>query len=128
MNDIIVFDGYCNFFFMFVDFILKRDKRKRFLFTASQSEKGKDLLQHRKIEDAETVLLITGEQVYYRSTAAIRILSGLGKGWRLAMILLVIPKFVRDSVYTFIAARRRRWWGTRNECRLPSADEQDRFL
>ena len=86
------------------------------------------MLQQRKIDDAETVLLITGEHFYNRSTAAIRILSGLGKGWRLAMILLVIPKFVRDPVYTFIAARRRRWWGTRKECRLPSPDEQDRFL
>ena len=128
MKEIIVFDGYCNFCSRWVDFILKRDNKKRFLFAASQSEKGVELLQQRKIDESETVLLITGEHVYHRSTAAIRILSGLSGSWRLVMILLIIPHFFRDPVYSFIAAHRHRWWGTRNECRLPSADEQDRFL
>lgn len=128
MKEIIVFDGYCNFCSTWVDFILKRDERKRFLFAASQTEKGIKLLQRLNLKEADSVLLIVGDKVYDRSTAAIYILSGIGGGWRLIKLFLGVPKIIRDPIYTFIAAHRYSWWGQRSDCRIPTREEQERFL
>jgi predicted DCC family thiol-disulfide oxidoreductase YuxK len=128
MKEIIVFDGYCNFCSAWVEFLLKRDKQKRYLFTASQTEKGRELLHQLKQLEAETVLLVSGNKIYDKSTAALRVLMGIGGGWKLMGIFLAIPKVIRDPVYIFIASRRYRWWGKRNTCRIPSLEEQERFL
>jgi predicted DCC family thiol-disulfide oxidoreductase YuxK len=128
MQEIIVFDGYCNFCSAWVEFLLKRDKQKRYLFTASQTEKGRELLHQLKQPEAESVLLVSGNKIYDKSTAALRVLIGIGGGWKLMGIFLAIPKVIRDPVYIFIASRRYRWWGKRNTCRIPSLEEQERFL
>jgi predicted DCC family thiol-disulfide oxidoreductase YuxK len=58
----------------------------------------------------------------------LRLLKHLGKGWQLLYGFIIIPAFIRDAVYRFIAANRYRWFGKKDQCRLPTAEERTRFL
>ena len=107
-----------------------RDRDEVFLFAAIQSEAGTKILQERNIAVSEltTVYLLEEEQLYDHSTAVLRIARRLPLLWRLAYGLMIIPKFIRDPIYKFIARNRYKWFGKRETCRIPTESERNRFL
>ena len=131
MNDqpVILFDGVCNLCSGSVQFVLKRDKEKRFLFTSLQSNYGQDLLKRSNLpmNTFNSFILFEDGKIITRSTAALTIFSQL-KGWKWVKIFWIIPKFIRDAVYNLIAKNRYKWFGKRNECWLPTPDLKARFL
>lgn len=78
--------------------------------------------------DFRSVILWDSEGVHRKSDAVLRVLEGLGGAWRLARLLRLVPRGLRDSVYDFTARNRYRWFGKRETCRLPSPAERERFL
>jgi predicted DCC family thiol-disulfide oxidoreductase YuxK len=131
MNEkIILFDGVCNLCNGFVNFVIKRDPGMKFRFAALQSAAGKALLERHRLnaESLETVVLIDGTQVYQRSSAALKIIKQLGALWPLLYVFIILPAPWRDWLYDIIAKRRYRWYGKRDQCRLPSPQEKNRFL
>ena len=66
--------------------------------------------------------------MFERSTAALRIITALGGIWRLAGLLRLVPRFLRDAVYDWVARNRYGWFGKRDSCRLPSPEERAVFL
>ncbi|MFP4024685.1 MAG: thiol-disulfide oxidoreductase DCC family protein [Thiohalospira sp.] len=127
---IVLFDGYCNLCSWSVQFIIKRHKKDYFRFTSLQSTTGKQIADKFKIPfiSAESVILIENESVYYKSTAALRIARKLNGLWPLSYVFIIIPKFIRDYIYTIIAKNRFKWFGRRTECYLPEKNEQKLFL
>ena len=75
-----------------------------------------------------SVVLSFEGRMYDRSSAVLRAVALLGGPWRMVSALRVIPAPLRDLVYRFVAARRYRWFGRRDTCRVPSPVERDRFL
>ncbi len=127
---IVYFDGTCNLCDRSVNFILKNDKQKRFLFASLQSAAGQDALAAagNKAIQSGTVLLYYRGEYYTRSTAALYALWLLGGWWRLASALFIVPPFLRNAVYNYIAANRHKWFGTKETCLLPTADVLERFV
>lgn len=127
---IVLFDGVCNLCDSAVQFVLKRDTGKRFLFGSLQGEAGQQYLQkhHLPVDQFNSFVLIEGEKAYTRSTAVLRLLKHLGKGWQLLYAFVIIPPFIRDAGYRFIARNRYRWFGKKEECRVPTVEERSRFL
>ena len=127
---VIVFDGHCNLCSATVDFVAKRDPRRVFQLAASQSDAGAALLAARGVDaaDPSTVYLVEGDAIYDKSTAALQIARRLRFPWNLAGSFLVVPRPIRDAVYSFVAKRRYRWFGRREACRLPTAEDRGRFL
>ena len=66
--------------------------------------------------------------MYSHSDAALRIARLLGFPWSLAAVGLIVPRFVRDAVYRFIARHRYRWFGREESCRVPTPALRARFL
>jgi predicted DCC family thiol-disulfide oxidoreductase YuxK len=66
--------------------------------------------------------------VYTRSRAALRIARRLDGAWPLLFGLAVVPRPLADAIYGWIARNRYRWFGRREACRIPTADERRRFL
>ncbi|MBI3943231.1 MAG: thiol-disulfide oxidoreductase DCC family protein [Chloroflexi bacterium] len=126
----ILFDGICNLCTRSVQFILKRDPRSYFRFASLQSPAGQRLLQAYGLPPnlVESVILIEHNRVYGRSDAALRIASHLSGGWPLLRVLLIVPRPIRDAVYSWIANRRYRWFGTAETCLVPSPNMRARFL
>jgi len=126
---IVYFDGYCNLCNGTVDFLIKRDRHRRLWFASLQSPRGqRDCGPAPDGEDPGSVVLSYQGKTYYRSTAVLRAVALLGGVWRTVTVLRVIPPPMRDAVYRFIAARRFRWFGRRDTCRVPTPEERDHFL
>lgn len=131
----VLYDGECGLCDRSVQFLLRHDRRGVFRFGALAGVTAAAVRgRHPDLPAAdETMVLVenpgsTGEHVRVRSDAALAMLTRLGGGWRLAAGLRIVPPFLRDAVYRFVARRRNRWFGRLESCRIPSAAERDRFL
>lgn len=126
---IVVFDGVCNFCSRAVRFILKNDKAGRISFAPLQSQLGQELLKRYGIEPTElqSVLLVKGTEAYLRSDAAMEIAKDLGR-WRWLRVFRIVPRGLRDWMYGVIARNRYKWFGKRDTCFVPTAEERVRFL
>jgi predicted DCC family thiol-disulfide oxidoreductase YuxK len=127
---IILFDGVCNLCNGAVQFIIKRDKKQQFRFASLQGKAGNEFLKKFDLPANiyDSFILLEGDKVYKRSTAALRIAKNLSGGWKLLYGLMIVPRFIRDVVYNIIAKNRYKWFGKRNECMIPSPELKDRFL
>lgn len=129
-NPIIIFDGVCTLCNASVDFVIRRDSGRNFRYTANQMEAGRHILQSNGLnpDQIETVYLAHEGKLYEKSSAALRIAGMLGFPYSLAKVCLIIPAPIRDWVYDWIAANRYKWFGKKETCRLPSAEERALFL
>ena len=131
MDSVIVFDGVCVLCSRWVGFVLKRDRIGHFKFAAMQTPPGRDLLTRHGIDpdDPLSFLLLENGRGYTDTDAIVRILRSFGVRWRfVALLMSIVPRFIRDPLYRWIARHRYRLFGQRPSCLLPSADVADRFL
>ncbi len=129
MGALILFDGVCNLCNRSVQFIIKRDPEGYFRFCSLQSERGRQLLSEYGVSsETDSIVLIEKGKSYIKSGAALRICKHLSGGWKLLAFFLIIPAFIRDFIYDFVARNRYRWFGKREECMIPSAEIKSRFL
>lgn len=75
-----------------------------------------------------TVVYVKKGVLRYKSMAVLEILRDLGCCWNLLYILIVIPPFMRDFIYSIIAKNRYRIFGKRESCMVPTPGIIDRFL
>jgi hypothetical protein len=66
--------------------------------------------------DYETNILLAGGVAWFKSEASIRMAEALGWPWRLAALLRVLPRDLRDRLYDTIARNRLRIFGKREVC------------
>ena len=126
---VILFDGVCNLCESSVQFILKHDKKKIFRFGSLQSPAGIFLLnQYPSAKNSDSVVLIYNGNAYTKSSAALKIAGLLGGWFSLLKPFAILPAFLRDGIYEFIAARRYKWFGKKNECWLPGPQYKGRFI
>src|SRR5262249_15040227 len=78
--------------------------------------------------DYETNILLADVRAWFRSESSIRMLEGLGWPWRLAAGVRILPGFVRDPAYDFIARNRLGVFGQRDDCDLPCQQHADGML
>jgi predicted DCC family thiol-disulfide oxidoreductase YuxK len=130
MSAIVLFDGVCNFCNSWVNFTVIHDRRNFFQFAPLQCEKAIELLKKHGVnkEETDSVVVIENEKAYTYSTAALRIAKGLGGIWSLAYALMIVPKFIRDGIYKWIAKNRYKWFGEKDQCMIPTPEIKARFL
>jgi predicted DCC family thiol-disulfide oxidoreductase YuxK len=128
-DDVILYDGVCIFCSRWVRFVATRDTQRKFRFTAIQSPYGTRLAQAFGIDpaDPDTNAVIHGGVAYFKSDAALTVLSNL-PGWQWVKVLLAVPKSLRNAVYNLIARNRYRIFGKYDECFVPDADMRARVL
>lgn len=126
----IIFDGVCNLCNSSVQFILKKDTNNVFLFSSLQSDAAKGILLQYNLEnfDLSSIILVENDIIYQKSTAILRIAKKLSGISKYAYVFIIIPKFIRDGVYSLIAKKRYKWFGKRDSCMLPTAALKFRFL
>ena len=129
-HPIILFDGICNFCNSAVNFTIKRNKKANIFFAALQSDAGIRLLKEHDLplEDMQSFIFIEKGKAYNRSTAALKVCRHLRGLWPLCYGFIIIPKFIRDGIYNWIAKNRYKWFGIKQECMIPSPAVKARFL
>ncbi len=127
---IILFDGVCNLCAWSVRFIMERDPTGLFHFASLQSDAGQCLLVEHKLnpDSMDSFVLIENNHAYTESNAALHVAKHLSRPWPCLYICIIIPKFLRDPVYRFIAKNRYRWFGKNESCLMPTLEHKSRFL
>ena len=128
---LILFDGVCNLCNEAVLNIIKQDKKDIFLFTALQSNTGKNIINELGIDTSKIdsiVLYIPGEDYFIKSEAALKIANEFYGLWKLIQVFRIFPVFFNDFFYDFIARNRYRWFGKKEECMIPSKKLNSKFL
>ena len=129
-DSIILFDGVCNLCNSSVQFVIKHDTQQKFKFASLQSDVAKSIL-HDLAADTNSfnsVILVEEGKVHYRSTAALRIAKQLSFPYNLLYAFIIIPPFIRNAVYDYIAKNRYKWFGKQEECWVPTPELADRFI
>ena len=128
---IIIFDGVCNLCNNTVLKVIKYDKKNIFLFTALQSDKGKEIINHLGIDLSKVdsiILYEPGISYDIKSTAALKIMQEFKEFWVLSRLFLMTPEYVRNVIYDFIAKKRYKWFGKRENCMIPTPELNAKFL
>jgi len=129
-DNLIVFDGVCNLCTKSVQFIIRHDTRETFKFLSIQSDLGRELYRASGLDpdDAQSFALIKEGRIFTLSDGALEIASQFGGLWRIFGVFKLIPRGLRDGMYSFIARRRYRWFGRRDSCMIPSENLRKRFV
>ena len=128
---LLLFDGVCNLCNASVQYIIKHDTKDVFLFAPLQSEVGKQLIEAYNIDTKKTdsIILYAPEKgIDYKSTAALKIAKHLGFPRNLMVLFFIVPAFIRNWVYDYIAKNRYRWYGKKESCMIPTPELKNKFL
>lgn len=129
-NRIILFDGICNLCNASVNFIIKNDKKNRFVFASLQSDVAKEILLQfsEKKLNLNTLIYFENGVLFKKSTAALKIAKQLRFPWPIFYVFMIVPAFLRDYIYTFIANNRYKWFGKKATCMIPTPELKSKFL
>jgi len=127
---IVLFDGVCNLCNKAVTYIIDHDSNDQFRFAALQSDIGKELLKKHEIDpdEIDSIILIQDDQAYIKASAALRIAKNLSGATALLYGFIILPKFITNSLYDFVARNRYDWFGKKDNCMVPSTDLKSKFL
>jgi predicted DCC family thiol-disulfide oxidoreductase YuxK len=130
MQRIIFFDGLCNLCNGAVQFTIERDPQHKFQFASLQSDFAQEKLAafEGTAWNGDSFVFLENDHVYQRSTAALKVARQLSGWWPLLYVFMIIPSFIRDGVYHFIAKHRYKWFGKKESCWIPSPSLRSRFL
>lgn len=129
-HPVVLFDGVCNLCNNVVQFVIKHDPERLFRFASLQSEFGQSVMKKfgLPVDQLNSFILLDNNKIYTRSTAALRITKKLNKGWSLLYGFIIVPSFIRNPVYDYIARNRYKWYGKKEECWIPTPELQKLFL
>jgi len=126
---IVFFDGVCSLCQRSVQFILPRDPKGLFLFASLQENLASQLIPNSmsSVDEQGSIILWEEGKISYRSTAVLRIVRKLSGWWPLLYVFILVPPFIRDAVYDWVAKNRYRWWGKTDSCMVPRQEWLNRF-
>lgn len=126
---IILFDGFCPFCHFWVRFVIQRDLQKKFKFAPLKGATAKEFLIQRNLNpDASLVLWLPNTAYFSKSTAVFEIARILGGVFHFIRIFSLLPRFLTDAVYTFVAKNRFKIRKPYTTCPIPEKAVLDRFL
>ena len=128
---VILFDGVCNLCNNAVIKVIKFDKKNTFIFAALQSESGKKIIKHLKIDTSKIdsiILYEPGISYDIKSTAALKIMQDFGGFWQITQIGMLFPEFFRNHIYDYIAKNRYKWFGKKESCMIATPELKAKFF
>ena len=133
--NVILFDGDCGLCHRAVRFVLKKDRAGRFSYAPLKGDFAREVERRHAVAlsefDSIVVLSNAGsadERLAFRSDATVAVLKQL-PGWKVVGAALgLVPKFMRDACYRWIAKHRLRFFGRSELCNLPTEETALRFL
>ena len=117
---LVQFDGLCILCSRTVHFILKRDRKRKFIFQSLQN--------FSEAQSFDTVVVIDQQQTFQYFDAVLKIGYELGGIYQLIAVFRIIPRSWRHLLYLWIAKNRFKWFGKRKSCYIPAKEEKEIFI
>ena len=117
---ILYYDGLCVLCNKSIRFIIDRDRKNQFKIGFVNELKNQD--------KQDSVVLVHKGIKYNYSNAVIKSLILIGGIYKLAALLFIFPKILRDFVYKIIAKNRYKWFGRHNTCPTLPKEWKERLI
>lgn len=130
-RSVLLFDGVCHLCHASVQFVIQRERSPALLFAALQSDTGRALLRGVNLPEdyAASLVLFEDGRMFTRSDAALRVAGHLRVPWSWLRVFRLVPRVLRDPLYSWVARNRYRWFGREDEaCLVPDPELEARFL
>ena len=127
-DKIVFFDGICILCNRAVDFLLRKDHKRRFKFASLQSDFANSFLGRYHSLKGDTIFFYDRGNFFTKSQAVLKIAGYLGFPYSAFIAFSIIPSSCRDWIYDIIARNRATWFGRRETCRLPDQETYDRII
>lgn len=126
---VVFYDGECGLCDRTIKFLIRVDRHKRLRYATLQGETAERVIGAPDgPSDAWAVKLLDSNGLFDRSDAALRAIAYAGGIWSVAKAFLLVPRFIRDGVYRWVATNRYRWFGKVDACMIPTPSLRERFL
>lgn len=128
---LVIFDTNCILCSGFVRFILKHERNPNIHFVNAWSQTGSTLAAENgyTTEDLQiTFLVLSNEKAFIKSNGFFEIAMSLKMPWRALRLFRMMPRPLRDWVYTLVAENRYKWFGYEENCLVISPEERHRFV
>jgi predicted DCC family thiol-disulfide oxidoreductase YuxK len=124
---IVFYDGDCGFCNRTVQWILEKERSPIIYFSAIQSPFAQHFLNKKGvIPDLSTVYFYSNSQMHSESSAAFQLCLFLRNPYRALRFFQVLPRFLTNAVYRWVAKRRHRI--ASGYCITPTPSQKDRFM
>ena len=128
---VIFFDGDCGLCHSFVQFVIQHDKNNIFYFSSLNSSFVQKIFQSnenlQKYQNIDSIFYLDEQQnIFYYSTASLKIIQKLDS-FRFLYFLILLPTFIRDFCYKFIAKNRKNFFKEK-KCLILNSKLKKRFL
>lgn len=125
----VLFDGPCSLCQKSVRFILHHERSPVLKFASLQSDVGKQAFEKYNLPpETDAMVLIEEDHVFTGSEAALTLCKYLKLPWRAFYLFRMLPAFIHQPVYRWIAKHRYKWFGKDESCPLPDPEQAERFL
>lgn len=112
-----------------MQFIIRHERACGLKFAPLQGETFKARHGDRSDQLPDSIVFSVNGRLLVESEAVIAISEWLNQPWRfLGSIGRLLPTFMANALYRFIARNRYRWFGKREACYLPTPALKLRFL
>ena len=129
-QSIVFFDGVCNLCNGFVQFVLKNEANSCYKFCNLQSDFASNFFKEKQFNSngIDSVIVFENNQFYIESKAAFKIINKLKWPYKALNVFIIIPKFINNLLYKFIAKNRYKIFGKSNVCWVMNEQTKNRFL
>tara|TARA_B110000858_G_scaffold157851_1_gene180787 strand:+ start:1871 stop:2230 length:360 start_codon:yes stop_codon:yes gene_type:complete len=103
---IVLYDGDCNFCNKWISFTKSKLQKNEISFISLNSSKAITILEDYKIINQDSVVYIKDNLVCLKSKAVLKICRQLKFPYNLLYVLTILPAFLLDFCYDFVAKRR----------------------
>lgn len=126
-KEILFFDTECLLCNKTVQWILKHEKDNTIYFCSLYSAGAKQFIPD-NFKGMDSVIFYKKGNFYIYFDAFIKIIPHLKWYWKFLYLLYLIPPLIRKKFYLWIAANRKKWFGTTEICVLNSLHLNKRML
>lgn len=127
-KNILFFDGVCHLCHGFIDFLVQIDRGNTLFYSPLQGRTAQEYLPLSQREKLETILYYKDNRVFERSDAVMEALSDASRFFFWIKLGYLIPRSIRNAIYTWVARHRYDWFGKSETCRLPTPEERKYLL
>jgi predicted DCC family thiol-disulfide oxidoreductase YuxK len=128
---LIIFDGHCVLCSSGVQRMFERDPKGSSRFAAVQTPIPQALYRHYRLDadSFDTFMVLWNGVPYTRWSGTLAAARTMRAPWRwLGYVGRIVPDFVGDRLYDWVQRNRFAWFGSREQCFMPSAGQRARFL